>query len=195
MLAWLKVLPSFQQGNIYVTWGETTTAFLWICLVYCFLFPSHLECGGTIFGDAGSFKSPRNPSSSEKKDRDCIWILNRKKSKKRSKFLRTLTLTFNAFDVGIRNPITGECDGDYVEIREGKGFLSPFLTRLCGKNQPEPITTLSESFYVKFHTAVKPSGKEFSLQRVRSFFKMDGKFRNCRIHLYKSLFSKCLYKG
>lgn len=92
------------------------------------------------------------------------------------RFARTLTLIFEDFEVGYRDPNTGSCDGDYVEIREGKGFLSPFLARLCGHRPPDPITTFSESLYIKVHTANEIPGLEERLPKLRIRYKQDGEF-------------------
>eukprot|EP00794_Sanderia_malayensis_P019060 gene19060-20974_t len=127
-------------------------------------------CGGILFGRTGHFASEGYPQSYRKKEKDCTWIVNGGKSRKTSIIKQTLTLQFKDFNVGERNPVTGDCDGDYIEIREGKGFLSPFLRQICGSNKPEPITTLSESLYVKLHAA---NGKANSPRRFDAFFKTD----------------------
>lgn len=128
-----------------------------------------------MFGhQRGSFSSEGYPKPYEKKDRNCVWILNRGATDRLASHKRSLTLAFQDFSVGQRNSVTGECDEDFVEVREGKGFLAPFLTRLCGNTKPDPITTFSDSLYVKFHTEKKTSHSKKDSQRFKAYFKTDG---------------------
>ena len=85
-------------------------------------------------------------------------------------------MIFEEFKVGHQDPNTGHCDRDYVEIREGKGFLSPLLATLCGHGIPEPITTFSESLYIKVYTAKEIAGLEERLPRFRINYKQDGMY-------------------
>ena len=90
----------------------------------------------------------------------------------------SLTLIFNKFDVGKpSNDETGHCEDDYVEVREGKGFLSPFIVRYCGKRKPAPITTVAGSLYIRFHISGKNrKNPTDTLGGFNVSFKTDGKF-------------------
>lgn len=124
------------------------------------------ECGGTLFATQGSFTSANFPSIYPRDvKRDCIWIITTPSSQKNNnKNLRShggkktsLTLFFgDDFNVGSeKSRTTDQCEDDYIEIREGKGFLSPYIVRYCGNRSPSPVTTTSGSLYVRFHTSGK----------------------------------------
>ena len=100
--------------------------------------------------------------------------MNRNETSRSHRYAQTLTLIFEEFKVGHQDQNTGNCDRDYVEIREGKGFFSPFFATLCGHSIPEPITTLSESLYIKLYTANEITGLEESLPNFRIRYKQDG---------------------
>ena len=130
---------------------------------------SFTECGGTLFAEQGSFTSANFPSTypSDAK-RDCIWIITttqqkqqqqindprQQKQRRRHGKMTSLTLYFDNFNVGTgKSRKTGQCEDDYIEVREGKGFLSPYIVRYCGDESPSPVTTTSGSLYVRFHTS------------------------------------------
>ncbi len=106
---------------------------------------SSLENGGTIFAKSGTFHSPNYPLPYSV-SRDRVWIITNGQSHGSS-----LTLTFDDFSVG-SNDGTGICKNDYLDIRNGKGFLSRYLGQLCGNEKPDPITVLSESIYIRLHS-------------------------------------------
>ncbi|XP_047128449.1 bone morphogenetic protein 1 homolog isoform X1 [Hydra vulgaris] len=110
------------------------------------------ECGGTIFATSGSFASYPNRYQQEM-NKDCVWIITTAiKFNSRS----SLTVIFNDFSVGKpSHDQTGNCEDDYLEVREGKGFLSPFIVRYCGQRKPAPITTLAGSLYIRLHISGK----------------------------------------
>lgn len=103
------------------------------------------ENGGTIFAKSGSFNSPNYPLPYSVL-RDRVWIITNGQSSNSS-----LTLSFDDFSVG-SNDGTGICKNDYLDIRNGKGFLSRYLTQLCGNEKPDPITVLGGSMYVRLHS-------------------------------------------
>jgi len=131
------------------------------------------ECGGTTFNNSGFIEVSSKSFKQRRKAKDCIWVVSKKRTSTDHRFTRTLTLIFEEFKVGHQDSITGHCDRDYVEIREGKGFLSPLLATLCGHGIPEPITTFSESLYIKIHTAKEIAGLEESLPKFRISYKQD----------------------
>ena len=125
----------------------------------------------TIFSRSGSFKSPNHPGPYSV-SRDRVWIITTEKHHKNS-----LTLIFQNFSVGT-NDRTGICKNDYLDIRNGKGFLSPYLIQFCGNVTPDPITVLSESIYVRLHSEL-PIYK--SVGPKKGFlikFKTDGEYQN-----------------
>ncbi|CAB3992407.1 Tolloid 1, partial [Paramuricea clavata] len=95
------------------------------------------ENGGTIFAKSGSFHSPNYPLPYSV-SRDRVWIITNGQSNGSS-----ITLSFDDFSVG-KNDGTGICKNDYLDIRNGKGFLSQYLTQLCGNEKPDPVTVLGE---------------------------------------------------
>ena len=117
--------------------------------------------------------SPNSTAGGKRPEKDCIWVINRNESISDVQFSQTLTLIFEEFQVGHRDPNTDYCHQDYVVIREGKGFLSPFLTALCGHHLPEAITTFSDSLYVKLHTTSDVVGLRESLPKFRIRYKQD----------------------
>lgn len=134
------------------------------------------ECGGTLFANSGSFTSPNFPHEyPQNTEKDCIWIITRTKGAKEGKHYTSLSLIFNKFNVG--SPVdeqTGLCEDDYVEIREGKGFLSPYIVRYCGNISPAPVTALSGSLYVRFHVSGKNANEAKSgLTGFAASFKTD----------------------
>ena len=135
-----------------------------------------LECGGTTFNGSGYIEASASSFGHKRKEKNCIWVVSRNSTSKIHKFTKTLTLIFEEFKVGHQDQNTGYCDRDYVEIREGKGFLSPLLTTLCGHGIPEPITTFSESLYIKAHTAKELTGLKESLPKFRIRYKQDGMY-------------------
>ena len=126
-----------------------------------------LENGGTIFARFGTFHSPNYPKPYSV-SRDRVWIITNSQSNGSS-----LTLTFDDFSVG-SNDGTGICKNDYLDIRNGKGFLSQYLTQLCGNKKPDPITVLGESIYIRLHSQLLIQ-KSSEIKRGFSVrFKADG---------------------
>jgi hypothetical protein len=141
--------------------------YLYISILFYILVSFLSENGGTIFSNSGSFHSPNYPLTYSV-SRDRVWIITNQKSNRSS-----LTLTFDDFSVGSSDG-TGICKNDYVDIRNGKGFLSQYLTQLCGNEKPDPVTVLSESVYIRLHSQLfthkSPGVKKGFLVR----FKTDG---------------------
>ncbi|XP_065064826.1 tolloid-like protein 2 [Rhopilema esculentum] len=131
------------------------------------------ECGGTLFSSNGYIKSSSSPRDGKNKEKDCAWIISRDKNPKSTKITATFTLLFEEFNVGFRTPTEGHCEGDYLEVREGKGFLSPFLTRLCGHGIPEPITTFSDSVYIKLHRTSDGNDLQKTPPKIKIRYKSD----------------------
>ena len=140
------------------------------------MYSTFLGCGGTLFKNKGTFTSEYYPLPYIREQRDCTWVITANNTKHSSNASRSLTLSFEDFHVGQADKVSRSCDADYVEIREGKGFLSPFKVRLCGDKKPDPIITLQESLYVRLHsTAIPPVGLDNEFRRFKASFKTDCK--------------------
>ena len=150
----------FNALMLQVTW------YLFVVFFCCCCF---LENGGTIFAKSGSFHSPNYPSPYPV-SRDRVWIITTERNPNSS-----LTLFFDKFSVG-RNDGTGICKDDYLDIRNGKGFLSQHIIQLCGNEKPDPITVLSESIYVRLHSTL-PIHKSAGLKKGFSVrFQTNGEY-------------------
>lgn len=126
-----------------------------------------LEHGGTIFAKSGSFHSPNYPFPYTV-SRDRIWIITIRHSNKTS-----LTLIFDDFSVGSSDG-SGTCKNDYLDIRNGKGFLSQYLIQLCGNKKPDPITVLGESIYIRLHSQLVTRNNYNIKKGFAVRFKTDG---------------------
>ena len=111
----------------------------------------------------------------ENTKRDCLWVVSTTRNKKYKNFFTSLTLSFDSFNVGSPE-YNHNCQDDYVEIREGKGYLSPYIVRYCGDRKPAPIITMSGSLYVRFHISGN-LGNNVLAQRngFQAKFKTDSK--------------------
>jgi len=136
-----------------------------------------------MFARKGSFTSSNFPARYPMDvKRDCIWIVTTTQKKERHNKKTSLTLYFDKFNVGNeKSRLSGQCEDDYVEVREGKGYLSPYIVRYCGNTIPSPITTTSGSLYVRFHTSGKNKKKAEEVGSLGMFagfqadFKTDSK--------------------
>ena len=108
-------------------------------------------------------------------EQDCLWVISTTRNKRYKNFYTSLTLLFDSFDVGT-SEYNHNCQDDYVEVREGKGYLSPYIVRYCGDRQPAPIITTSGSLYVRFHISGNLGND--ALAQMKGFqakFKTDSK--------------------
>lgn len=141
-----------------------------------------VECGGTLFASKGSFTSMNYPNQYPLATKqDCIWIITTTQNNPRGEKYPSLTLLFDKFNVGTsKSKNHGVCKDDYIEVREGKGFLSPYIVRYCGDKTPMPITTMSGSLYVRFHVSGKNFNKSLATPNMftgfKANFKTDSKF-------------------
>lgn len=62
-----------------------------------------------------------------------------------------LTLIIENINVGFEDP-DGECRGDYLEVRKGKGQLAPYLTKVCGKKLRRVLAVFHDSLFIKLHS-------------------------------------------
>ncbi|XP_070539299.1 bone morphogenetic protein 1 homolog isoform X2 [Ptychodera flava] len=99
------------------------------------------ECGGTLFQAEGYIMSPNYPYKYPGNN-TCHWVISVRES-------FTVTAEFQHFD--LPDKVNGECV-DYVELRNGRGELSPLIGRYCGNIPPNRIIADGDSLWVKFHT-------------------------------------------
>ncbi|XP_075684851.1 cubilin [Rhinoderma darwinii] len=105
-------------------------------------------CGGTLFGDHGSFTSPEYPGSYGN-NTDCEWTIS-------APLGRTVRIRFAAFSID--DP--GDCEKNYVRIYDGPVSTSPLIRTFCGLDgNIASFNTTSHHVFVKFHAdyAVIPS--------------------------------------
>ncbi|KAG8573749.1 hypothetical protein GDO81_012532 [Engystomops pustulosus] len=105
-------------------------------------------CGGTLFGDHGSFTSPEYPASYGN-NTDCEWTVAAPSG-------RTISLGFPAFTID--DP--GNCEKNYLRIYDGPDAASTLLRTLCGSDGDlAEVNGSSHHMFIKFHAdyAVIPS--------------------------------------
>ncbi|XP_072010324.1 cubilin [Engystomops pustulosus] len=105
-------------------------------------------CGGTLFGDHGSFTSPEYPASYGN-NTDCEWKVAAPSG-------RTISLGFPAFTID--DP--GNCEKNYLRIYDGPDAASTLLRTLCGSDGDlAEVNGSSHHMFIKFHAdyAVIPS--------------------------------------
>lgn len=70
---------------------------------------------------------------------------------------KMLVLRIDELNVGIKNP-DGACLGDWLEIREGKGPKSPYLTKYCGQ-VTSVVTVFGDSLFIRLHSTNSTKNK------------------------------------
>ncbi|XP_053569959.1 cubilin [Bombina bombina] len=106
-------------------------------------------CGGTLFGDHGSFTSPHYPGTYSS-NTDCEWTI----LAPLGRLVRINFVTFSIED-------EGDCVLNYLKIYNGSDASSPVIGSYCGThNDIAPINTTSHQVFIKFHaeTVTLPSG-------------------------------------
>ncbi|XP_032240944.2 tolloid-like protein 1 [Nematostella vectensis] len=104
------------------------------------------ENGEILVESRGRLMSPNFPRPYPR-SRDLSWTILPRRMRSND----VLALVFEFFLVGTAKP-DGECEnGDYLEIREGKGELAPYLVKLCGARKPFVIAVPRDSLYVRLH--------------------------------------------
>lgn len=113
------------------------------------------ENGGILVGHTGNLTSPNFPKPYPKQQ-DFSWTILP------ADFNATqmLTLIFEKINIGSKEP-DGECGGDYLEVRKGKGQLAPYLAKFCGNKAPRVLAVFHDSLFIKLHstnsTKIKPN--------------------------------------
>ncbi|XP_044150585.1 LOW QUALITY PROTEIN: cubilin [Bufo gargarizans] len=105
-------------------------------------------CGGTLFGDHGSFTSPEYPASYSN-NTDCEWTIA-------APSRRAVSISFDAFSMD--DP--GDCEKNFLRIYNGPDPTSPLIRTFCGLDgNIASFNTTSHHVFIKFHAdyAVIPS--------------------------------------
>jgi len=64
---------------------------------------------------------------------------------------KMLVLLIDELNVGLEDP-DGECRGDWLEVREGKGPISPYLAKICGSKSSSVLTVFHDSLHIRLHS-------------------------------------------
>ncbi|KAM4689065.1 cubilin [Discoglossus pictus] len=97
-------------------------------------------CGGTLFGDQGSFTSPDYPGSYSN-NTHCEWNIL-------APVGRLVRLSFAAFSI----PDPGDCEKNYLKVYNGPDASSPEVGSFCGmESNIAPINATSHQVFIKFH--------------------------------------------
>ncbi|KAG9276492.1 cubilin [Astyanax mexicanus] len=106
-------------------------------------------CGGTLYGDHGSFTSPDFPGTYAN-GTHCEWDI-------RAPSGRVVTVTFN--QIAIDDP--GDCQNNYLKLYDGPDASSPPVGPYCGaETNIAPFRASSHRVFIVFHaqSVVLPSG-------------------------------------
>ncbi|XP_003786834.1 cubilin [Otolemur garnettii] len=109
-------------------------------------------CGGTLYGDRGSFTSPGYPGTYPN-NTHCEWTLIAPSG-------RLLTISF--YFVSIDDP--GDCVQNYLILYDGPSADSPFSGPYCGADTSiAPFMASSNRVFIKFHAASAAHPSAFQL--------------------------------
>uniref|UniRef100_A0A3Q2CYT2 CUB domain-containing protein n=1 Tax=Cyprinodon variegatus TaxID=28743 RepID=A0A3Q2CYT2_CYPVA len=97
-------------------------------------------CGGPVTAPAGEIHSPLYPASYPN-NVDCSWVISVEVSHR-------VLLNFTDLDIEYHT----NCTWDYVEIHDGSSASFPLLSRVCGSSTPQPITSTTNTIYVRFRS-------------------------------------------
>ncbi|KAK3892747.1 hypothetical protein Pcinc_003437 [Petrolisthes cinctipes] len=97
-------------------------------------------CGGLLTGERGEFSAPTF-SDRYQHNLHCPWVIRVHPQER-------VNLNFTEFHL----EQSRTCYWDYVEVRDGGEADSPLITKACGLNLPEPITSSGNQLYVLFHS-------------------------------------------
>ncbi|KAM4705286.1 LOW QUALITY PROTEIN: cubilin [Rhinophrynus dorsalis] len=106
-------------------------------------------CGGTLFGDHGSFTSPDYPSSYSN-NTDCEWTIV-------APLGRLVKINFVTFSID--GP--SDCTKNYLKVYNGPDTSSPSIGPFCGMGvNIAPFNSTSHQIFIKFHAeyTLLPSG-------------------------------------
>uniref|UniRef100_A0A4W6F2P1 Cubilin n=1 Tax=Lates calcarifer TaxID=8187 RepID=A0A4W6F2P1_LATCA len=106
-------------------------------------------CGGTLYGDHGSFSSPNFPGTYPN-NTHCEWSILAPRG-------RVVTITFA--QISISDP--GDCQNNFLKLYDGPNTSSPPVGPYCGvETNIAPFTASSHQVYIVFQAqyATLPSG-------------------------------------
>ncbi|XP_038136532.1 cubilin-like, partial [Cyprinodon tularosa] len=107
-------------------------------------------CGGPVTAPAGEIHSPLYPASYPN-NVDCSWVISVEVSHR-------VLLNFTDLDIEYHT----NCTWDYVEIHDGSSASFPLLSRVCGSSTPQPITSTTNTIYVRFRSDSSRNHRGFS---------------------------------
>ncbi|XP_017269603.1 cubilin [Kryptolebias marmoratus] len=107
-------------------------------------------CGGPVTAPSGEIHSPLYPNSYPN-NVDCSWVISVDPSHR-------VLLNFTDLDIEYH----GNCAWDYVAVHDGSSISSPLLAQVCGTNAPLPITSTTNTIYVRFRSDSSRSHRGFS---------------------------------
>ena len=92
-------------------------------------------CGGNYSGMSGVIRSPWHPEQYPPA-RDCIYLVSQPSG-------TNIQITINSVDIN--------CDGDYLEMRDGHSAESPVMLRYCGNgpNIPSSMQTTQNFLWIR----------------------------------------------
>ncbi|XP_006894385.1 PREDICTED: cubilin-like [Elephantulus edwardii] len=105
-------------------------------------------CGGTLYGDSGSFTSPGYPDTYPNSTH-CEWTISAPAG-------RAVTVSF--YFVSINDP--GDCVQNYLRLYDGPDANYPFTGPYCGADtEIAPVAFSSHQVFIEFHAeyVVQPS--------------------------------------
>ncbi|XP_019353396.2 cubilin [Alligator mississippiensis] len=100
--------------------------------------PSDPNCGGNYTDSVGVIMSPFWPNPYIN-NRQCIYIIRQPENEK-------IYLNFTHMEVQSHN----SCSWNFIEVRDGDNEMSPLINKFCGSTFPSPITSSSNSLWIKF---------------------------------------------
>ncbi|XP_021357124.1 cubilin-like [Mizuhopecten yessoensis] len=117
---------------------------------------NELVCGGTLTSNPGTITSPGyDTGANYTNNQQCVWVIANRNVTDTSVALR-----FYSFQLESH----GNCNFDFLEIREGNSATSPLIGKYCGKTQaPPPIYSPSPYLWVRFRTDLSIVDRGFSL--------------------------------
>ncbi|KAK0075492.1 hypothetical protein PV325_006820, partial [Microctonus aethiopoides] len=133
------------------------------------LFTRSIEsgCGGNInLTNSRTWKT--NTGSKYLSFEDCHWTIS-------TKSFKNIKLTITNMDIK-NSPNrtipynTAPCNGDYLEIRDGRGPYSELIGRYCGNSIPQPIISSLNILWIRFYSdgEIEGTGVTANLEAIDS---------------------------
>ncbi|XP_033110748.1 cubilin-like [Anneissia japonica] len=113
-------------------------------------------CGGSRTTPTGSFTDVDIDSDGQYENNlDCTWLISVDASK-------VVKISFGS-SIGIEAGIGGQCNYDYILIRDGFSPYAPLVGKFCGTIVPSDFIASSNQLYVKFHSDSGITGTGFTI--------------------------------